>query len=301
MRRLILIITAICGVLYAITSVANAQMAVPPVPTYGYVVDQTKTLSDDEISQLNGIIDDYKNRTSVQLAVLMIPTITDDYLENYSLNVARSWGIGEAGKNNGALLLVVKNDRKLRIEVGTGLEGDLTDLRAGRIIRERITPHFKNGDFYTGIYSGVLGMTLAIGDSPDPLLATEQDSSGFWSNTQEIVTAIFYFGFFGISWLGAILGRSERWWPGGVIGGTTGSGMGYFLSSGSAWVAVVSGASLLIVGVLFDYLVSHNYKSAISSGNRPSWWAGGTKIGGGGSSGGFGGGGFSGGGSSGSW
>ncbi len=307
MRRLALLVAATCSVLYAMGSVVMAEMKVPPKPENGgYVRDETSTLSSAEIQNLNEKIQGYRERTGVQLAVLMVPTITDDYLENFSLNVARTWGVGEAGKNNGALLLIAKNDRKLRIEVGSGLEGDLTDVRASRIIRDRITPQFKKGDFYRGIIDGLDGMSLAIGGAPDALLTNDQTSTGFWGNVEDIVTGIFFVGFFGITWLGAILGRSERWWPGGIIGGVAGSGAGYLLAQGSVMAALISGGVLAVIGLMFDFLVSKNFRSAVKSGGSPAWWAGGTTIGpgsSGGSSGfgGFGGGGFSGGGSSGSW
>lgn len=307
MQRLALWFTATCSVLYAMGGVVMAEMKVPPKPENGgYVRDETSTLSEQQIQTLNEKIQGYRERTSVQLAVLMVPTITDDYLENFSLNVARTWGVGEAGKNNGALLVVAKNDRKLRIEVGSGLEGDLTDVRASRIIRDRITPQFKQGEFYKGIADGLDGMSLAIGGAPDALLKNDTPSSGFWGNLEDIVTGIFFVGFFGITWLGAILGRSERWWPGGIIGAVAGSGAGYLLAQGSMGAAVISGVVLAVIGFVFDFLVSKNFRSAVKSGSSPAWWAGGTTIGpgsSGGSSGfgGFGGGGFSGGGSSGSW
>lgn len=185
-------------------SPAQAEMLVPLAPTEGYVVDQTDTLTPDQITELNQLITGTRERTSVQLAVLVVPMITNDYLENFSLNVARSWGIGEAGKNNGALLLVAKNDRKMRIEVGTGLEGDLTDLRAGRIIRDRIAPEFKKENYFVGIKAGLEGMILAVGDTPDPLL--KADDNNWAQNLEGIITWVLVFGVMGLSWLSSILG-----------------------------------------------------------------------------------------------
>ncbi len=306
-KHLIVIATSI-----AVFVFANTAMAALPAPAKpengGYVRDDTSTLSTKQIQKLNETIDGYKKRTSNQLAVLMVSTLgNEDYLEQYSLNVARSWGVGESGKNNGVLLLVVKDDRKMRIEVGTGLEGDLTDLRAGRIIRDRIAPLFKAGKYYEGIDSGLQGISLALGDAPDPLLSNDTGVKQTWySGLEEIIVAIFWGAFFVITWLGAILGRTERWWPGGIIGAAIGGGAGYFLSQGGALFALGAALGLGIIGLVFDYLVSKNYRKAVKRGDAPSWWAGGTTIGGGGFSGGggfggFGGGGFSGGGSSGSW
>lgn len=309
MKRFLLLLAATCSVLYATGSVAGAEMAVPPRPeNNGYVRDETGTLSSEQVQTLNEKIQGYRERTGNQLAVLMVPAITDDYLENFSINVARTWGVGEAGKNNGVLLLIAKDDRKMRIEVGSGLEGDLTDLRASRIIRDRIAPEFKKDKYYQGIVAGLDGISLAIGSAPDPLLKREDTTQSNWlGGLGDAFAWVFYLGFFGITWLGSILGRSERWWPGGVIGATAGAGAGFFFSQGTGSVTLISMTILAIIGLLFDYFVSKNFRRAKRRGDSPAWWAGGTTIGpgssnsSGGSFGGFGGGGFSGGGSSGSW
>lgn len=282
---------------------AYAEMPVPPPPSNGYVLDQTNTLSPEQVTELNEKIASYRKRTSVQLAVLMVPSISeDDYLERFSLNVARGWGIGQKDKNNGALLLVAKNDRKLRIEVGTGLEGDLTDARAGRIIRDRITPEFKQNRYYEGIVKGLDGMTLAIAAKTDPSINEQSPSNGWLGNIGNMAEAVFFIGFFTFTWLSSILARTKSWWAGGLIGGALGGLGGLFLSGGTLIVALLSGIVFVLLGLLFDYLVSKNYHSAVDGGYAPSWWAGGTTLGGGGgSSGGFGGGGFGGGGASGDW
>lgn len=307
MKRLALIFALLLSPL--LVTVAGASMPVPPPPPNGgYVLDQTGTLSDSQIQTLNESIDGYKKRTGVELAVLMVPTIENDYIENFSLQVARSWGIGHKDKNNGALLVIAKDDRKMRIEVGRGLEGDLTDVRASRIIRDRISPEFRNQNFFAGINAGLLGMQLAINAEEDATLRgadTESDTS----NTMTLLGIAAYFFLLGISWLGSILGRSKRWWPGGVVGGLAGGGFGLLLSQ-SSWGALISAGIVGGLGLLFDFIVSRNYKQAVHNGSNPSWWAGGPWIGGGGgidsgSGGGFGGfgggGGFSGGGASGDW
>ncbi len=281
---------------------AAAAMPVPPAPKEGWVLDQTNTLSPDEQHTINTVIHDYRNQKGIQLAVLIVPTIQDDYLENFSINVARTWGIGQKDKNNGALLLVAMRDRTMRIEVGTGLEGDLTDSRAGRIIRERITPEFRAGKYAAGIQSGIEGMKLAINAADDPQTAEPpvKSSSGFG-----LLVFGAYMFIFVLSWFGSMLGRSKRWWPGGIIGGVFGAGIGGILS-GVLMTTIISGFVVGFFGLLFDYLVSKNYKKAARTNTDPSWWAGGGwggGVGGGsdGISGGFGGGDFGGGGASGDW
>lgn len=277
-----------------------AASNIPPTPANGfYVRDDTKTLSSDETNKLNDKIGSYRKRTSVQLAVLMIAKLpSDEYLEGYSIKVAREWGVGDKTKNNGALLLVVKDERKLRIEVGTGLEGDLTDVRSSRIIRDRIAPQFKQEKYYQGIYDGLEGMTLAIGDVADPKLSEETSET---PDIGGIVELVLFIGVFALSWLSAILGRSKSWWAGGMIGGVIGLLVVVFLLNLALVWSVIATIVLTLLGLLFDYFVSKNYKAAKNGGDSASWWAGGGSFGGSSGGGGFGGGSFGGGGSSGSW
>lgn len=308
MKRLLLGLVILLSPLMLVASV-GAAMPVPPLPNNGgYVLDQTSTISATEIQTLNEQIDTYSKKTGVEIGILMISTIKDDYIENFSLNVAREWGIGKEGKNNGTLLVIAKDDHQMRIEVGRGLEGNLTDVRSSRIIRDRIAPEFRKGNYYFGIRSGILGMQLAINAEEDASLRASDDTS----SSRDIMTLLgvgAYFFLFGLSWLGSIWGRSKRWWPGGVVGGLTGAGIGGLLSQ-SFWGAIISAGIVGSLGLLFDFIVSRNYKQSVLDGSNPSWWAGGpwTSGGGGidsGSGGGFGGfgggGGFSGGGSSGDW
>ena len=305
MRRYLLSVTIAILAGLGISHEVFAAMAVPPPPANGYyVLDQTATLTEDQIASLNDQIGSYRKRTSVQLAVLMVPTIKDDYLENFSINVARTWGVGEKDKNNGVLLLIAKDDRKLRIEVGTGLEGDLTDARSSRIIRDRITPEFRKGDYYSGIKSGLEGISLAISSSNDPLLSTSSPSSSdVWSRVGDVLTFGFVIVWILLSWLGSILGRTKSWWLGGIVGAVLGGGGTYLFSNLNLVLAVTAATIFAILGLAFDYVVSKNYKAAKAGGHSPSWWAGGSSFGGGGSSGGggFSGGSFGGGGASGSW
>jgi len=104
---------------------------------------------------LNKKLADFEEQTTNQIAVLIIPTLEGDNLEDYSIRLADKWKIGQKGKDNGVILLIVKQDRKIRIEVGYGLEGVLPDGLAGEIILKNIAPHFRRGDFYNGIQEGV--------------------------------------------------------------------------------------------------------------------------------------------------
>ena len=132
------------------------------------MVDQTGTLSSDEIDSLEARVRDFEARKGSQIAVLIVPTTQPEEIEQYSIRVAEAWKIGRKKIDDGAILLVAKNDRKLRIEVGYGLEGALTDVTARRIIDEIITPRFRSGDFAGGISAGVDRIIGVIDGEPLP-------------------------------------------------------------------------------------------------------------------------------------
>src|ERR1700749_4264559 len=156
-----------CWALIAFAQVpAFAQVAVPPLT--GRVVDQTGTLSSDDIASLTQKLKDFEARKGSQVAVLIVPTTQPEEIEQYSIRVAEAWKIGRKKIDDGAILLVAKNDRKLRIEVGYGLEGALTDVTSKRIIDEIITPKFRGGDFAGGISDGVDAIIKVVDGEPLP-------------------------------------------------------------------------------------------------------------------------------------
>src|SRR6202035_4027490 len=145
---------------------AAADVAVPPLS--GRVVDQTGTLSAGDISSLTQSLKDLETRKGSQVAVLIVPTTAPETIEQYSIRVAEAWKIGRKKIDDGALLVVAKDDRKLRIEVGYGLDGGLADAAASRIIDEIITPKFRSGDFAGGISDGVDRIIGVVNGEPLP-------------------------------------------------------------------------------------------------------------------------------------
>ncbi|HKK01565.1 MAG TPA: TPM domain-containing protein [Desulfuromonadales bacterium] len=135
-------------------------LAVPQAS--GYVVDDAHLLSADTVLKLEHFLRDFDKSDSTQIVVLTIPSLKGEALEDYSLKVAETWGIGQKGKDNGALLLIAQKEHKVRIEVGYGLEGRLTDLIAGRIVDNIIVPRFREGDFDDGVVDGVVAMTKVV-------------------------------------------------------------------------------------------------------------------------------------------
>ncbi len=255
--------------------VALADVAIPPLKAR--VTDLTATLTSQQRATLEQALAAFETRKGAQIAVLIVPTTQPETVEQYAVRVEENWKLGRKGVDDGAVLLIAKDDRKLRIEVGYGLEGVLNDATAKRIISDDITPRFKQGDFYGGISAGVERMIKVIdGESLPPPTAHPQRGSGIDLNSLLFIGFILVFVVGGI--LRAIFGR---FLGAGVVGAIAG-----FI----AWT--VGGALLIgIVVAIIAFILS------ILGGARGGW--GGGYGGGGFSSGGFGGGGgFSGGGGS---
>ncbi len=134
----------------------------------GRVNDQAKLLTIQEQQQLEDFLAGYERETSNQLAVLIIPSLDGESLEDYSMRVAEKWKLGVKGKDNGLLLLIALNDKKIRIEVGYGLEGPVTDVFTGEVIREIIAPAFRQGDYYQGIYDALFAVAKKVGGEFTP-------------------------------------------------------------------------------------------------------------------------------------
>lgn len=140
---------------------ASPQVEVPK--NQGWVTDLAGILTPSTERKLEALMESYRAGSGHEIAVLTVPELNGMPIERLALEVGRSWGLGEKGKNNGALLVVAYKDRKLRIEVGRGLEGELTDSRCGRIIRDVIAPHFRKGNTDVGIEQGILAMHQVAG------------------------------------------------------------------------------------------------------------------------------------------
>ena len=257
-----------------------------PVPALtSAVTDQTGTLSASERQALESKLRDWEARTTNQLAVLIVPTTAPEPIEQYTLRVAEAWKIGQKGKDNGAILLVAKNDKRIRIEVGYGLEGVLTDITSRRIIAENIAPEFSKGNFAAGINAGVDRIIEVVGaGEPLPALTPQRRTAParhFDFGTMLIVLLV------AVPILGSVL-RS-------VFGKVGGSLLGGGIVGAIAWFVA---SSLLIAGVaaIIGFIVM--LFSGISGRGGPGIFipSGGGGFGGGGFGGG--GGGFSGGGGS---
>lgn len=152
-----------------------AEAKVPPAPTTSiYVQDYASVITPEHEEQILQLGKELENKTTAQLVVVTIPGLEGQVLEEYSLELLRTWGIGQKEKNNGALLLIAIKDRQSRIEVGYGLEGTLTDGITGRIQDEYMIPYFKDNDYSTGIYKGYMATATTIANGSGAQL---QDST----------------------------------------------------------------------------------------------------------------------------
>ncbi len=229
---------ALVALLLATLSLAApAQLAVPA--NDGWVTDLAGMIDAGEERDLETLMESYRSGTGHEIAVLTVPSLEGGTLEGFALEVGRAWGIGGKDENDGALLVVARDERLMRIEVGRGLEGQLTDSISGRIIRDVIQPEFKAGRFGRGIRAGVEAMHAAIGGDYGPV---ERASRKRDRPTMGLLSLFFFLMIFsafasarggrGVGWffLGALMGRSwgghgrHRGFGSGGFGGGFGSG-----------------------------------------------------------------------------
>ena len=267
----------------------GAQIAVPPLT--GRVTDQTATLSAEQKATLEQTLQAFEGRKGSQLAVLIVPTTAPETIEQYALRVAEQWKLGRKKVDDGAILVVAKTDRALRIEVGYGLEGALSDATSKRIISEIITPPFKQGDFYGGITAGV-DQIIRVMDG-EPLPAPKTNPATGIADIQRYVPVIFVLALVLGAVLRSVLGR----FPGALVTGGAVAGIAW-LFAGALSIALVAG----VIALLFT-LLSGGMGGPGAGGHRGGFGTGGFGGGGFRGGGGFGGGGggFGGGGASGRW
>jgi uncharacterized protein len=252
----------------------------------GYVNDYAGMISPPVRDKLTNELRAFEQTDSTQIVVLTVPSLEGEALEDYSIKVAEAWKIGQKNKDNGAILLVAKQEKKIRIEVGRGLEGKLTDLMSGRIIDLVIKPRFKSGDFDGGFAAGI----SALIDATRGEFKSDGNHRGGKHDTSfNFLSLLLFSGFIML-----VLGSISR-----ILGGAAGAAM----FAGLAHLLPISaGIPVYIVSALLGFGAGMFLPVLFSSGGRHSrgggTWFGGTGFGGGfgGSSGGFDGGGFSGGG-----
>ena len=216
---------------------ARADAKGPAFPKFSApVVDAAGLVPDAIEQQVDSELLDYQRRSTNQLAVAVIKTTGKKSLEDYTIDLARAWGVGQKGKDNGALLLIANDDRKVRIEVGRGLEGELTDLQSGRIIRERLIPHLRDGDVGGAVVEGTQAIRAVLGDANVGQLPPPPPEPSAPEPARNPFGGVFFLALMGfglMSFLGRRRGRRHGWgwmpiyWGGGGWGGGSGGGGGF--------------------------------------------------------------------------
>jgi uncharacterized protein len=304
-----LILLAWGGVLYA------ADVPARPIDI---VSDFAEIIPADIESRLNERLDQERSVINAEIAVVTVPNLGDSDIETYATELYRQWGIGSRQTDRGALLLVSVEDRELRIEVGYGLEGDLTDAESGRIIQGVVVPEFSDGNYGAGIEKGALAMVDAVkvdtGTEDTPATSSEdsaaqtngEPSTSEHSGTLDVILNVLLpLLVFSVPVLGGIMAGTKSWWFGGLVGTLIGIGIGTFLLGSLIGGAVIT-FILAVIGFVIDFILS-KFGGGKGKGGFGGWvpppgggfGGGGFKSGGG--FGGFGGGSSGGGGASGRW
>ncbi|MGQ7241902.1 TPM domain-containing protein [Salinicola sp. V024] len=245
--------------LLAFTAIAPAAPDFPELT--GRVVDNADLLDDSTQSQLTDMLAAHEDATDEQVVVVTVPNLQGEAIEDYGYQLGREWGIGQKGEDNGALLIVAVDERAVRIEVGYGLEGRLTDAQSSRIINQIITPAFRDGDFAGGITRGAEAMVKVLGgdplaEAPPQQQPDRQESrhiggAGFWFFALFMIVMLIVRsgggggggrggkrrrrgGFMGGVLMGGALGGSGGFGGGGFGGGGFGGGGGGFGGGGAS-------------------------------------------------------------------
>ncbi len=256
---------------------AAADVAVPPLKTR--VTDLTATLNAEQIAALESKLAAFEQKKGSQLAVLLVPTTQPETVEQYGIRVVEQWKLGRKGVDDGVLLLIAKDDRKLRIEVGRGLEGALPDAVAKRIIDEYMVAPFKQGDFNAGVNAGVDRIIKIIDGE---LLPEAKPKSGGASSGINMENSMGW-GALLVVFLGGILRAMLGTFFGSVAAGAIATGVAMFFGVEMAEASIVG-----VIVFLFCMIGLSLFGSAIGGGSSDGGWSGG-------------GGDFGGGGASGSW
>jgi uncharacterized protein len=216
---------------------ATAQM---PLPKFeAYVTDLTGTLTAAQQASLEEKLTAFQRRKGAQIAVLILPTTQPEDIAQFGVRLAEAWKVGRKGIDDGAILIVAKDDRALRIETQYGLEGALPDALAGRIINDTIVPLFKQGDFYGGVNAGVDQMIRVVDGEPLPAPDPQWKPGGALPSLPVLLFAGFAFA----SVLRSFIGRG----PAALLAGVGGGGIAWWLTSKLLLAGAVGVGAFLFV------------------------------------------------------
>lgn len=246
--------------LYTLSAAAGYALDVPPLT--GRIVDRAGLLPPDLTASLSAELAAHEQRTGNQIALLTLPSLEGEPLEEFSHRVATAWKLGQRDIDNGVLVLVVPNDRRVRIEVGYGLEGTLTDAAASRIIRHEMIPRFRAGDFPGGIAAGlraIMGTIEGTYTAPEkPERRVRAEGGGTW---ELFLIAVLIGAFIG----GPLLGGQLKG-TGSLVSGL----LAFMIALPAGLVlALVAAILAIIVALILAWLFS---RTRFSGRRRRDWW-----------------------------
>ncbi len=241
------------------------------------VTDLTSTLTSEQRASLDGSLETFEHERGSQVSILLLPSTQPEAIEQFGIRLAEAWKIGRKGTDDGVIVIVAKNDRHVRLEVGYGLEGALNDATAKRIISETMTPRFKSGDYYGGLQAGVAAILGVIGGEALPATRGAPTLTALAGQQDVLVIALVAVVLIG-SFLRMILGNLL----GASITAAGAGAVAWFLSASVAAMLVAAGAgfflSLFGLNIAWGILMSRG-------GGGGGFGGGGGGFGGGGASG----------------
>lgn len=276
--KLISLRTFALGLLLSILGASYAEVPIPTLSTH--VTDMTGTLSADQKSELESSLSAFEAKKGSQIAVLIVDTTAPEAIEQYSLRVVEQWKLGRKKVDDGALLIIAKGDRAMRIEVGYGLEGALNDAVSKRIISEIITPPFKQGDYFEGIRAGITSMMQVVDGEPLPAPTRGRQVGQGWGGAIPVLFIV-VLAIGGV--LRALLGR----FPGAVVTGGVVALLAWAIL-GAISMALLAGLIAMVVTLFgggMTGLAAGYYGGGGSRGGGGGFSGGGGSFGGGGASG----------------
>ena len=229
------------------------------------IIDQANILSEETEEEINQIAIDLELENSSELGVLTVFSLEGTPVEQFSLEMARNLGIGTEENSNGILLLIAPNEKEVRIEVGYGLEGIITDANANTIIQDILIPYFENGNYDQGVYEASLALSRLA--KKEVFQVEESEVRVPLGNMWEFLPALLMVAFLPI----LFLARSRSWWGGSVFGALF---FGFFIAP--FWVSDWSGILIFIlggipIGLLIDYLISKYWRD-FADDLIKTWW-----------------------------
>lgn len=284
MKKFFLLAAALVLLPGAVFAYAN-----PGTPT-GFVNDFAGMLNIDQKQQLETKLSNYEKSSGNEIAIATVQTLGGDTVENFAAKLFEDWKIGKRGEDNGILLFIAREDRQMRIEVGYGLEPQLTDIEASHLLANVLVPAFKNESYFAGIDQATdLIMQKLGGESPEAFATAPE---------QGTPPNYFLIGIFALLFLSRVFAQTRSWWLGGAIGAA--AALVVTLIYGFILPGLIAFLLLIPLGLIVDFIFSR-----IGPGGGPGGIGGlggwGSSGGSGGSFGGFGGGRSGGGGASGRW